>query len=111
MYIYNGSNNGYETMEQRQIEQRMLEILVEEGELEIDPENIDETTPLGKNGFGLNSLNIIQAIIKIEDEFQVDISDSIVMESSLMNFGNVMYLLKESMRSQKVKEKNDSGQS
>lgn len=92
-------NNGYETMEQRQIEKKMLEILIEEGELEVEPASIDKTTPLGKNGFGLNSLNIIQAIIKIEDEFQVEISDSIVMEANLMNFGNIMYLLKESIRS------------
>lgn len=71
---------------QTDIQSTVVAALVSEGESTRDPAEVTGDVPLGGDGLALNSLGFVRAMVKLEDEFDVELQDAVVMSS---DFGTV----------------------
>jgi len=78
------SNN--EILSDQSIEKRLKNILNESG-IEFDTNNLDESLEL-------DSLHYISIICEIENEFDITISDEILVENQLASFNDFLKLIK-----------------
>jgi acyl carrier protein len=54
---------------------------------------VDEQTPIGSAGLGINSLNLLQAMVRIEDTLGVIFDDRTVAETPLDSVGTLVDLV------------------
>lgn len=57
-----------------------------------DPALVGEQTPIGGGGLGIGSLNIMQALVRIEDALGVVFDDRAVADASLHSVGALVDL-------------------
>jgi acyl carrier protein len=57
------------------------------------PALIDDQTAIGGTGLGISSLNILQALVRIEDELGIVFDDRAVAEAPLNSVGTVVDLV------------------
>lgn len=57
------------------------------------PAEVDDETSIGPGGLGISSLNLLQALVKIEDTLDVVFDDRTVAEASLSSVGAVVALV------------------
>ena len=58
-----------------------------------EPDRIDDDTSIGDGGLGLSSLNVLQALVKIEDALGVLFDDRTVAQARLYSVGTVVDLV------------------
>lgn len=56
---------------------------------------VDDETPIGGAGLGISSLNMLQALVRIEDELGVAFGDRAVAEADLRSVGAVVDLVEQ----------------
>ena len=67
-----------------ELKSRIKRLIVERLKLEIDPESIDDSTPLfGDSGLGLDSIDALEMVLAIEQELGVRIEDEEVGSKAL----------------------------
>ncbi len=66
-------------MEQKIIEQKIKEILVKKGNLTVEPESIKVDDSLNNGDFALDSIQKLEVLVGIEDEFDIVFNDDDVM--------------------------------
>ncbi|MCG8463202.1 MAG: phosphopantetheine-binding protein [Holophagales bacterium] len=67
-----------------ELKSRIKRLIVERLKLEIDPETIDDATPLfGDSGLGLDSIDALEMVLAIEQELGVRIEDEEVGSKAL----------------------------
>lgn len=84
------------------IEEQLKRIFVEQLSFPISMEHLCEKTSLYGKGLGLNSLDVVSLIVRLEDEFEIYFEADEV-KSSVENFGALLRTVK-----QKVNQ-NESG--
>jgi acyl carrier protein len=57
-----------------------------------DPVLVDEQTAIGRAGLGLSSLNVLQALVRIEDVLGIVFDDRAVAETPLRSVGTLVDL-------------------
>ena len=63
-------------MEREQLKQRLKVLIVEGLKLEDKrPEDIDDTAPIFVDGLGLDSIDALELVVLVEDNFRVTIPD------------------------------------
>jgi acyl carrier protein len=66
-----------------ELEDRIKRLIVERLKLEIDPASIDRGQPLFGEGLGLDSIDALELVLGIEQEFGVKIEDQEVGSQAL----------------------------
>ncbi len=59
----------------RQLEDRLKRLIVDRLKLEVDPASIDSAQPLFGEGLGLDSIDALELVLGVEQEFGVKIED------------------------------------
>lgn len=57
-----------------------------------DPASVDEQTAIGGAGLGISSLNVLQALVRIEDALGIVFDDRAVAETPLSSVGTLVNL-------------------
>jgi acyl carrier protein len=57
------------------LEEAVKELIIKRLRLEKTPEEIDETLPLFGEGLGLDSIDALELVVGLEEEFQITIPD------------------------------------
>lgn len=63
------------SMERERITHRFVSLLIERLNLELDPEDVADDTPLFGAGLGLDSIDALEIALAIETEFDCAVSD------------------------------------
>ena len=58
-----------------------------------DPALVDDETAIGDDGLGISSLNILQALVRIEDALGIVFDDRAVAEAPLQSVGDMVDLV------------------
>jgi acyl carrier protein len=58
---------------------------------------VDDDTPIGGAGLGISSLNILQAMVRIEDALDIVFDDRAVAETPLSSVGTVVDLVERAL--------------
>ena len=58
-----------------QMAQRVKELIVRRLKLEIDPQSIDSSAPLFGEGLGLDSIDALELVLGLEQEFGITVQD------------------------------------
>ena len=58
-----------------EIKDQIKKLLVERLKLEIDPQSIDSAQPLFGEGLGLDSIDALELVLAVEQEFGIKIED------------------------------------
>ena len=66
--------------------------------LRLNPEDIRDDMSLYSPRIQLDSLSMLQLLLAVEDEFDVQLDDEDVMEADLRTVGDLMQLLRRSIR-------------
>ena len=61
-----------------EIKERLKKILVERLKLQVDPAQIDDNAPLFGEGLGLDSIDALELVVGLEQEFGVQVPDEAV---------------------------------
>jgi len=61
-----------------EIKQRLKSMIVERLKLQIDPDDIDLDAPLFGEGLGLDSIDALELVVGLEQEFGVQVPDEAV---------------------------------
>ena len=62
-----------------------------------DPALVDERTPIGDVGLGISSLNILQALVRVEDALGIVFDDRAVAEAPLHSVGALVDLVERAL--------------
>jgi acyl carrier protein len=84
-------------MTRQRLESRVKKILVEESSEMLDPEAIRDDTSLYGQGFGLDSVDVVGLIVRLENEFRVSFEDAEILES-VKTFGALVDSLRRKLR-------------
>jgi acyl carrier protein len=84
-------------MVREQLESRVKKILVEESSETLDPQAIRDDTSLYGQGFGLDSVDVVGLIVRLENEFPVSFQDGEILES-VKTFGALVDSLRRKLR-------------
>jgi acyl carrier protein len=60
---------------QQRLEEAVKELIIKRLRLEKTPGEIDETLPLFGEGLGLDSIDALELVVGLEEEFQITIPD------------------------------------
>jgi acyl carrier protein len=71
----------------RELEERLKRLIVDRLKLEIDPTTIDSFQPLFGEGLGLDSIDALELVLGIEQEFGVKIEDQEMGSRALSSVG------------------------
>ena len=74
-------------MERDQILQRVRQILVTGLRLEIDPAEIVEDAPIFGEGLGLDSIDALELVVLIEEEFSIAVPDEEAARQACASIG------------------------
>ncbi len=74
-------------MERDQILQRVRQILVTGLRLEIDPAEIVEDAPIFGEGLGLDSIDALELVVLIEEEFSIAVPDEEAARQAFASIG------------------------
>ena len=77
---------------------RTRKIMIEVLSLRLNPEDIRDDMSLYSPRIQLDSLSMLQLLLAVEDEFDVQLDDEDVMEADLRTVGDLMQLLRRSIR-------------
>jgi acyl carrier protein len=69
----------------RETNERIKSLIVNTLELNCSPEQITDDQPLFGRGLGLDSLDALELVVSIEEEFEVSVSDDDVSTLSTIN--------------------------
>ncbi len=58
-----------------EVENRVKEILIEDMELNLEPSDIDVNEEYFLDKYGLNSVDALELLLRMEEEFDIEISD------------------------------------
>ena len=72
---------------QPELEERLKRLIVDRLKLEIDPATIDSSQPLFGEGLGLDSIDALELVLGIEQEFGVKIEDQEMGSRALSSVG------------------------
>lgn len=61
-----------------EIRDRLKKLLVERLKLQVDPAQIDDNAPLFGEGLGLDSIDALELVVGLEQEFGVQVPDEAV---------------------------------
>lgn len=82
---------------QEALRARLKQILVERLRLERSPESIGDEEPLfGPDGLGLDSIDALELVLGVEQEFGVQIGDEEVASEALASISRLATFLRES---------------
>ena len=62
-------------MDRSELKQQLKKLLVEGLKLEVAPEEIEDSAPIFVEGLGLDSIDALELVVLVEEEFQVAIPD------------------------------------
>jgi acyl carrier protein len=62
-------------MSRQDLAPRVKELIVRRLKLEIDPTTIDDGAPLFGEGLGLDSIDALELVLGLEQEFQIKVED------------------------------------
>jgi acyl carrier protein len=62
-------------MSRQELAPRVKELIVRRLKLEIDPKTIDDAAPLFGEGLGLDSIDALELVLGLEQEFQIKVED------------------------------------
>lgn len=68
---------------QPELESRIKELIVDRLKLDVSPEEIDSSEPLFGEGLGLDSIDALELVLGVEQEFGVKIEDEEVGTQAL----------------------------
>lgn len=85
------SGTGYhgEVMTRAEVAQRTKEILVDGLRLEITPEEIVDADPIYGEGLGLDSIDVLEFVQLVEEEFGITISDEAVVRQAFASIDSL----------------------
>ena len=58
-----------------ELEDKIKELIVKRLKLEIKPEEIDSAAPLFETGLGLDSIDALELVVGLEQEFEIKVKD------------------------------------
>jgi acyl carrier protein len=58
---------------------------------------VDDDTPIGGAGLGISSLNVLQAMVRIEDTLDIVFDDRTVAETPLFSVGTMVDLVERAL--------------
>lgn len=61
------------------------------------PDEVQDTTHIGAGGLGLSSLNVLHALVRIEDELGVQFDDRTVAQTQLSSVGVMVDLVRRAV--------------
>ena len=61
-----------------EVKERLKKLLVERLKLQVDPAQIDDNAPLFGEGLGLDSIDALELVVGLEQEFGVQVPDEAV---------------------------------
>ncbi|MDT0547357.1 phosphopantetheine-binding protein [Streptomyces lonegramiae] len=76
-----------------EIADRVRKIMVDVLDLRLNPEEITSDIPLYSPTIQLDSLNLLQLLVAVEEEFGRHIEDEDVMEADLVTVGDLLRLV------------------
>ena len=76
------------------VEERLKQVLVDQLDYRLTRERIDATTSLYGKGLGLNSLDVVSLIVRLEEEFGI-FFDPEEIAPSLENFGALLRMIQK----------------
>ncbi|MFI6172150.1 hypothetical protein ACIBCN_35605 [Nocardia sp. NPDC051052] len=65
------------------------------------PPLVDDETAIGGAGLGISSLNLLQALVRIEDELGIVFDDRAVADAALYSVGTVVDLVERGLTEQR----------
>ncbi|MDX1630650.1 MAG: phosphopantetheine-binding protein [Thermoanaerobaculia bacterium] len=71
------------TADTEELENRIKRLVVERLKLDIEPSEIESSEPLFGNGLGLDSIDALELVLGVEQEFGVEIEDEEVGAQAL----------------------------
>lgn len=81
-------------MSREEIKEQLKELMVKTWELPLKPENLlDDENNLEK--YGINSIDVLELLVMIEDEFSIEIDDSDIsaeLVESIINMTEYIYV-------------------
>ena len=54
---------------------QLRELLIDVAQLQIEPERLDPDTPLFASGFGLDSIDAVEILVGVEQQFQLNLEE------------------------------------
>jgi acyl carrier protein len=75
----------------------VVEALVAEGETDRAPADVTDEVTLDGEGLALNSLGFVRAMVELEDQFDVELQDAVVMSSDFKTVGDVVHFVREAV--------------
>jgi acyl carrier protein len=85
----------YEQLSRERIRETVAAALASAAARPTEPGQVGDDTSIGDAGLGLSSLNVLQALVKIEDSFGVLFDDRTVAQARLFSVGTVVDLVSE----------------
>jgi acyl carrier protein len=79
--MMNTADGGFKRMQEAdvmEIKERLKTMIVERLKLQIKPDEIDEGAPLFGEGLGLDSIDALELVVGLEQEFGVQVPDEAV---------------------------------
>ncbi|MFH8568043.1 phosphopantetheine-binding protein [Streptomyces sp. NPDC017993] len=85
-----------------EITHRVRTIMVDVLDLRLKPDEIDDSASLYSPAIQLDSLNLLQLLLAVEEEFGGHIEDEDVMEADLENVGDLIGLIRQHAQTHEV---------
>lgn len=82
---------------QTDIRGAVVEALVAEAESDRSPADVTDDMTLDGEGLALNSLGFVRSMVELEDRFDVELQDAVVMSSDLKTVGDVVTFVREAV--------------
>lgn len=71
------------------IQHKLLEIIAERMEWPLADLQVDQDSPIGERGIGLDSLMIVEFALDIEEEFDFEVDEEQMLDIGSMSLGQV----------------------
>lgn len=80
----------------QEILERLKKVMIERLRLNISPDDIQENTSLfGPDGIGMDSVDVLELIVGIKNEFGVEITDRETAEKIFVDVGTIARYIKD----------------